>query len=562
MAFPPVTLANWRALVDKELAGRSFEKALGHEALEGIRIAPLYTEAPAAAQGLRELGAPSLRICMRQPSGATLSTLSSDVEEGADAVWLSLKEAPDGMLSRQEFAKTFAVFDSDDAELAEAIARVASGSDRFAVGCDPLARRLTGQATFATLAQDLTALGRSARHIDQHFVNATAVMVSTLPYHDAGADAADELAFALSTGVRYLDALLEAGLSITQAAKQIAVQITIGRDTFVELCKLRALRTCWRKLLTASGVDKAPHLLVHAVCSSRTLTVRDPWVNMLRVTTQFFAGALGGADLITPNAFDQSFGSPSAAGRRIARNTGLVLREESALGRVLDPAGGSYYFDTLTDALAREAWRRFQTIEREGGMITALQSGRIAARLDSVWRDRLDRIARRKLPILGVSEFANLDERLPQPAPNDVTHLQARALPLHRDAASFELLRTRAEAADRSREVLLITLGSFTESRPRVGFAANFFAAGGFRTRESTVIEKTDIACLCGTDERYAAEAAERARALKAAGCSRVLIAGRPGALEPALRESGVDAFIYLGCDVVAMLSELLELRP
>lgn len=558
MAFPPVTLADWRALVDKELAGRSFEKALGHEALEGIRIAPLYTEAPKNAQ--RDLGAPSFRICMRHRAGATLAELIADVEEGADAVWLPLAEAPDGMLDRKELAQTFAIFDSDETS-PDAVTRVAGEGARFALGCDPLAQRLTGQATFSTLAQDLIALGHGARRIGEHFSEATAVMVSTLPYHDAGADAADELAYALATGVRYLDALLEAGLSIDQAAKQIAVQISVGRDTFVELCKLRALRICWRKLLTASGADKAHHLRVHAVCSSRTLTVRDPWVNMLRVTTQVFAGVLGGADLITPNAFDQAFGSPSAAGRRVARNTGLVLREESALGRVLDPAGGSYYFDTLTDTLAREAWRRFQTIEREGGMIAALQSGRIAARLESVWKDRLDRIARRKLPILGVSEFAHLDEVLPQPAPDGAAQLHERALPVHRDAAAFEDLRSRADAAQQPREVLLITLGSFTDSRPRVGFAVGFFAAGGFRTRESATEKKADIVCLCGTDERYAAEAAARARALKAAGCARVLVAGRPGALEPALREAGVDAFIYIGCDVVAMLSELQELR-
>lgn len=568
MTPPSFTLADWRALVDKELAGKSFEKTLSYEALEGVRIAPLYTEAPpTAAQAARESGAQRFRICMRHEAGAASDAVAADVADGADAVWLPLSDAPDGMLAQKAYASAFAVFDVTGAASGNDVARVVGQTDsgtcaRFALSCDPLAERVSGYASHETLSQDLAALGRGARQIAARFPGATSVMVSTLPYHDAGADAADELALTLATGVRYLGALLEAGLSIEEAAQQIAVRIAVGRDTFVELCKLRALRVCWRKLLAASGVAAVPRVLVHAVCSARTLTVRDPWVNMLRVTTQVFAGILGGADLVTPNAFDQAFGPPSAHGRRVARNTGLVLREESALGRVLDPAGGSYYFDTLTDTLAREAWRRFQAIEREGGIADALTSGRLAAHLASVWKDRLDRIAKRKIPILGVSEFANLDESLPRPAPEREAESKSPALPAHRDAAAFERLRARSEAADESLEVLLVPLGSFTESRPRVGFATGFFSAGGFRTKESTSDEKADVACLCGPDERYAAEAAERVRALKAAGCSRVLLAGRPGVQESALREAGVDGFIYIGCDVVAMLSELLELRP
>jgi methylmalonyl-CoA mutase len=564
MGFPPVTPADWRALVDQELAGKSFEKALVHEALEGIRIAPLYTEAPPESRIPISLGAGMFRICMRHETGATYEAIAADVEAGADAVWMSLADAPDGMFERKELAGTFAIFDVDEPETAVSRLRNRTAPDEkagFALRCDPLAKRLAGEASFTTLPHDLALLGRGAQSIAERFPGATSVMVSSLPYHDAGADAADELAFTLATGVRYLDALLDAGLSIEQAAAQLAVQVAVGCDTFIELCKLRALRVCWHKLLAASGVGEPPRLLVHAVCSFRTLTVRDPWVNMLRVTTQVFAAVLGGANLITPNAFDQAFGSPSAQGRRVARNTGLVLREESALGRVIDPAAGSYYFDTLTDALARQAWQRFAAIEREGGITAALLSGRLKARLEAVWHERLDRIAKRKIPILGVSEFAHLQETLPRPAPDCAARATEGALPVHRDAAAFERLRARSEAMARPLKVLLIPLGSFAESRPRVGFAVGFFAAGGLVTRESESDETADIACLCGTDERYAAEAEARARALKAAGCARVLLAGRPKALENALRKAGVDGFIHVGCDVVATLSELLELR-
>lgn len=382
-------------------------------------------------------------------------------------------------------------------------------------------------------------------------------MVSTLPYHDAGADDADEIAIALATGVAYLEALLSGGVALDAAARQIALRVAVGRDTFVEVCKLRALRIGWQKVLTAAGAPDAKRTMVHAVCSSRTLTQRDPWVNMLRVTTQVFAAVLGGADFVTPAAFDEALGSPSDLGRRVARNTGLVLRDESHLGQVVDAVGGAYYFETLTDALAREAWARFRSIEREGGIQSALASGRMNERLATAWQARLDAVAKRKTPILGVSEYANLKETLPHTVPS-ANPAREGALPVHRDAEVFEALRTRADAVRPPPEALLVALGPLAESRARVGFAAGFFGAGGIRTREVTADESATIACLCGSDDRYATEAVDRVRALKAVGCKRILLAGRPGALEGALREAGVDGFLFLGCDVVATLSDLL----
>ncbi|APR76084.1 Methylmalonyl-CoA mutase, small subunit protein [Minicystis rosea] len=556
-----VTAADWRAQVDKELAGRAFEAALVHEALAGVRIEPLYTETPPASRLFRELDVEPFRLCMRHEHTASADEVTADVSGGADALWLGL-DAMAGVVSSDTRARLFFVFDVEDVPPEKIVARLsdvaAEVGSRFALGLDPIAQRARGGAPFTSLSEDLASLGRIARAVEASSPSATTAMVSTLPYHDAGADAADEVAIALSTVVRYLDALLDAGLSPTDAAQRIAVQIAVGRDTFVELCKLRALRTCLRKLLAAAGAG-ATRTLVHAVCSSRTLTVRDPWVNMLRCTTQMFSAILGGADLVTPSAFDQAFGASSPLGRRVARNTGLVLREESFLGKVTDPVGGSYYFETLTDTLAREAWRRFQAIERDGGIVAALESGRIAATIEATYREQLSRIAKRKVPILGVSEFANLDESLPRRAPSEDASRPVAALAEHRDAAAFEALRARAESAASPPEALLSTLGPFAESRARVGFAAGFFTAGGIRARESAAPEKAAIACICGSDERYATEAAERARALKAAGCTRVLLAGRPGRLEASLREAGVDGFIFVGCDVVATLGELLE---
>ena len=439
---------------------------------------------------------------------------------------------------------------------------------------DPIASRARGAATFDTLEAELAQLGSLARTIGP---GSTAVMVSTLPYHEAGAHGVDELALCLSTGARYLEAMTASGLSADEAAAKIALQTSVGRDTFLELCKLRALRVGWSKVLSAFGVKGPSRAIVHAVCSSRTMTMRDPWVNMLRVTTQVFAAVLGGADVVTPNAFDQALGAASAHGRRVARNTGLVLREESSLGKVADPAAGAYAFETLTDSLARKAWSRFREIERAGGVVEGLKSGRLQAQLAEAWKPRLEAISKRKEPILGVSEFANLDEVLPVTAPvkngERMTGLRdAEVFESIRErasitqAGSFESLRTNGgdtwarsfESPRTNGGVLLLTLGE-AQARARVGFASGFFAAGGLKTREVTTAQKAAIACVCGPDELYATHGAEAIRSLKAAGCARVLVAGRPGALEHQLREAGADGFIFIGCDAVSILSQLVE---
>jgi methylmalonyl-CoA mutase len=562
---PQVTAQEWRAQVEKELAGAPFDKTLVGKTPEGISVLPLYAEGPQGEPPRIEAPAGPFRICARIAAGASQQDLAAEVEGGAEALWLTAGDT-EAWLQGVDLEKHFVVADPGGASplaVLEAIAARASGANvaGLVLGADPFGEIAAGLRAPSDLEGARTALAAAARFAGAHVAHATAVSVSTLPYHDAGADGADEIALALSTGVAYLETLLRAGLSPVAAAGTIAFRVSSGRDTFGELCKLRALRVVWGKVLAASGATDAPRARVHAVCSSRTLAQRDPWVNMLRVTTEIFAAVLGGADLITPATFDQALGATSTLGRRVARNTGLVLRDESSLGRVHDPASGSYYFDTLTDALAREAWKRFQAMEREGGIEPALTSGRLRARLEASWSTRRDLIARRKAPVLGVSEFANLDEKLPSPAGGHGASAPASqvAVVAHRDAEPFEELRLRGEATAARPEALLVALGPLAESRPRVAFASNFFGAGGVRVRETNLDEKADVACLCGSDARYAAEAVTRARALKAAGCRRVLLAGRPGDLEAALREAGVDGFLFVGCDAVALLSEILD---
>lgn len=518
----------WRALVDKELAGAPFDK-LVQRTPEGIAIQPLYTGCPAeppppgVAPFVRGAASSGWRLCMRVDRGADLT---AELDGGADALWCGADDR--AALDAARDRGLMVVVDG----LPDNVATVA-WSSAFAGSVVPDAALV--QRVRATLEGD-----RADR----------CLRVSGVSFHDAGADAADEIALILSSLVAVLRALDTAGVALSDAARCTWAQIAIGRDTFGEVCKLRALRVVWHKVLAAAGVADGRLDAIHAVCAARTLSTRDPWVNMLRVTTQVFAAALGGAQLVTPQPFDAAFAARSPLGQRIARNTALVLRDESQLGRVIDAGGGSFYLETRTDALAREAWSRFQAIERDGGIAELLRGDTLRVRLEAAWAERAAAIARRKEPVLGVSEFANLREQLPStPAP---------APGVHRDAEAFEALRARVEPA--LPDVALVLLGPPSEHRARVGFAESLFAVAGLaaRSRELAAAAGADVACLCGSDDRYAAEAAQAARALKATGVRRVVLAGRPGALEAELRAAGVDAFIFVGCDVVATLEDVL----
>ena len=271
--------------------------------------------------------------------------------------------------------------------------------------------------------------------------DARLLRVSTLQFHDSGADAADEVTLALAGGAAYLRALIVGGVNVGLAAHTIALQVAVGRDTFGELCKLRALRVAWAKVVAAFGADSAGPTPIHAVCSARTQSTRDSWTNMLRVSTQVFAAAIGGADYVAPRGYDEIDGStPSALGRRVARNTALVLRDESGLGRVKDAAAGSYFFDSFTDAMAREAWSRFQRLESAGGVVAGLGNGSLFAGIEASRRAREERIAAGHEPILGVTDFVNEKED-PLAVPHKVASTSSATATVfanHRDAESFE----------------------------------------------------------------------------------------------------------------------------
>ncbi|MFD5315590.1 methylmalonyl-CoA mutase family protein [Streptomyces sp. NPDC127098] len=608
--FPEVSGDRWRELVAGVLAragrpgldGAAAEEVLSTALADGIVTRPLYTaddQAPDPGfpgfapfvRGARPEGTAVAGWDVRQFHGAAdparvNEAVLADLENGVTSVWLTVGEggvpvaaletALDGVLLdlAPVVLDAGAAFDAAARELLRiADGRgLAPGAVLGVLGADPLglAAREGEQAELTTRLW--AAAGLAARcHRDHPGVRA--LVVDALPYHEAGGSPAQELGCSLATGVAYLRELTAAGLSVDAALGQLEFRYAATTDQFLTIAKLRAARRLWARVGEASGAAPAAGAQrQHAVTSRVMMTRRDPWVNMLRTTVAALAAGAGGADSVTVLPFDEALGLPDAFARRIARNTSAILLAESHLGRVVDPAGGSWYVERLTDELARAGWAWFQELERAGGQAAALRSGLVGDRLAEEWARRGRQLATRREPITGVSEFANPGERLPERAP-----APARAgggLPRVRRDEAFEALRVRADearAAGVEPRVLLAALGPVSTHTARAGFAANLFQAAGIEPVHEPVSVDAEtvaaafrasgaaVACLCSSDALYAEQAAAVAAALKAAGARRVLLAGRPGEREAEYRAAGVDTFVFVGVDAVAVLSSLLD---
>jgi methylmalonyl-CoA mutase len=398
-----------------------------------------------------------------------------------------------------------------------------------------------------------------------------AVVVDGVPVHAAGGSDAQELGYVLSAGVAYLRALTAAGLGVDAAARLLELRVAATAEQFPTIAKLRALRRVWARLLEASGAAPGTAPVVHAVASPTMYTRRDPYVNLLRGTVAGFAAGVGGADAVTVAPFDAALGSSTPFSRRIARNTQSLLVMEAHLARVIDPAGGSYFVESLTDGLARAAWGVFQELESAGGVLAALGSGLLADRVAAVRAGREQEEATRRAPVTGVSEFPDLHEKpVPRSGPDLLAGLGLGrgGLPVHRPAGAYEELRDRSDAllaATGTRpRAFLATLGPLAVHAARAGFARNLLHAGGIDTVDAGPTQAVDdvvaafrkaetpVAVLCSSDKLYADRAAAVVAALRDAGARHVLLAGKA-------QVDGLDGHLYAGGDALAVLNGVLE---
>lgn len=435
------------------------------------------------------------------------------------------------------------------------------------LGGDPLTAALSGRA--APKIEDLLAVAkRAAEH-----TGVRAITVDGPAFHNLGANATWELAAGVAAAVSYLRVLTEAGMPIGQALRQISFRFAADDDQFMTIAKFRAARNLWARVAEVVGEPDAGAAVIHAETSLPMMTQRDPWVNMLRCTLAAFGAGVGGADSLLVFPFDVAIdgGFPDIAtsfARRIARNTQLLLLEESHVGRVLDPAGGSWFVEDLTARLAEQAWQHFQAIEAHGGFTEAVDF--IAGQIGEIAARRSDDIAHRRTAITGVNEFPNLTEpSLPQ---SDSSYSPLAAGKLVRYAAEFEALRDRSDAfvarTGSRPQALLLPLGPLAENNIRATFASNLLASGGIEAVNPGTVDAAGVAAavaeagapavavICGTDKRYGDEASGVVEAARGAGISRVYLAGPEKAVADA--EHQPDQFLTAKINAVEALSDLL----
>ncbi|GAA1921154.1 methylmalonyl-CoA mutase family protein [Nocardioides marmoribigeumensis] len=558
--------------------------------LDGIEITPLGT--PLLVADVPEPGEPGLApytrgsVAGRADEGwdvrahyadpdaeQSARDVLTDLENGVTSLWLQLGEAgiavADLPVVLEDVLLDLApvVLDAPDDPVAAARAYAdlldEKGKDAApgtSLGGDPLGVAVRHRANPAApapgdLEETVRALAEIARERGTY-----ALTVDATAVHDLGATDAQELGYSLAAGAGYLRALTASGLDVATAASLVEFRYAATDEQFPTIAKLRAARRLWQRVLELSGVADAAGQVQHVVTSRPMMSKYDPWVNMLRTTVAAFAAGVGGATSVTVLPFDSAIGLPDTLARRNARNTSSLLISESHVARVTDPAGGSYAVERLTDDLAHAGWAQLQQIEGEGGVLASLDAddGLLVRVQEQAVTARDRQVATRRRPVTGVSEFPNLAEELPARKP-----WPAAAVPVRRYGQPFEEMRD----APVGTPVLLATLGPIAQHTARATFAANLLAAGGIDTVVAGATEGPDdlvaafseagtsVVCLAGTDQAYAEWGAAAVSALREAGATYVILAGKPG-------ESTVDSVddsCATGVDALAFLTRVRE---
>jgi len=482
--FPPVGFDQWKTSVVAELKGAPFEKRLVTRTPEGIDIQPLYTAEdwpsgndPSGFPGFNPLtrggralghavGGWDVRQEHLHPDPAEANkAIMEDLQHGVTSIQLRLDACASAGLDADArdaaalcgrdgvMAYTVGDFETVLAQVHLDIAPVSldaggaylpaaallgalirqrkldPGALSFGFNADPLGALMSEGHLPVSLDVALAQMADLAAWTSKNYPQAKAVEINTSVYHHAGATSTQDLAFAVATGAEYLRAMLGAGMEIDAAIRQISFGVSLGCRFFQSIAKLRALRKMWSKVITSVGGSEAAarSTRIHVRTSRRVMTRRDPWVNLLRNTVCCFAGAVGGADSITTSPLDAAIGLSDEFSRHLARNTQTILQEESHLNRVIDPAGGSWYMERLTDQLAEKAWELFQTIEERGGMVRVATEGWVTEQIKTVQAAREKNLATRKQAVTGVSEHPNVNEQpVIRPKP-DAVKLRAEA---------------------------------------------------------------------------------------------------------------------------------------
>ena len=625
--WTPVTGDDWMALIERTLRGGDLAD-LTSKTRDGIEIRPLYTRSPARPAAARAAVDPArsargwdVRTRHRVVAGGRgdpdmlRRRVDDDLAAGATSVELEVGEGVtidelDRVLAGVDLSETpVALAPHASLGTAEALGALAARRGGVlaagsSVGLDPLGEwarcgRRAETAPAAEWAQPRAGApvggGDRREPVPESMPDEIALwagevaklgpgvrffMVDATRYADAGATEAQSLGWATATAVAYLRALVEAGMSVDAAAGLIGFRLAATADQFVTIAALRAARVMWSRVVTASGGSReAARQYQHAVTAAHMYSRRDPWVNLLRGASAALAAGVAGADAVTVLPFDHALGAvdaDAAPGRRLARNTQLLLLEESHLARAGDPAGGSFYVESLTEELAEAGWAILQSTEAAGGISAVVADGSLEAAIDQRWEARLEALGTRREALVGVSEYPLLHDAVAGPDEGDAAAPAEPGLPIRRLARPFEDL---CDAADRHRlatgerpAVWVAALGPAAAHSERTAWVQSLLAVGGIEARggegvASPIAAAADFAAsglaaavITGSDDWYRRRGPATASALSDAGAVLVAAVSDPATptdLLSDLQAAGASELWHQGINVVAALKRL-----
>ncbi len=612
--FPPVSTEQWEEVITKDLKGADYDKKLVWKTAEGIAVRPYYR-----AEDLKRV----------QHMGAEVGRFPFVRGTKADNNWLVRQrycactdkkkanaQALDGMMkgvnslsfctcgapTQEEFDQLMRGIYVDSVEvnfvncgcqsalalieMMTAYAKKTNAKPENVCGStnyDPLKKlnqkgHLSEQA-FEKLKTQIIAAKELKRW--------RTVGVSGSTIHNAGGTIVQELAFALAMGNEYLVRLTDMGLTVDEVARRVKFTFSVGASYFMEIAKFRAARMLWANIVSAYKPEKecSERMKIHAVTSSWNQTTYDAYVNMLRGTTEAMSAAIAGVDSLEVLPFDAPFQASGEFSNRIARNTQILLKEESYFDQVVDPAAGSYYIEMLTQSIAEEAWKLFKQVEEKGGYVAAFKAGFIQEQVKASAQKRDSNIATRREILLGTNQYPNFTEKLDKEKMGGATCACAmepkksscccssnakpeqigEPLKSYRGAQAFEDLRMKTEGSGKQPQAFMLTFGNLAMCRARAQFASNFFAVAGFKVvdnnRFATIEEgvraavaaKAEIVIACSSDDDYAEAVPQIAGQLGKNGI--LVVAGDP-ACKADLEAKGITHFISVKSNVLETLKQ------
>ena len=618
--FSPVSTQEWMDKITVDLKGADFEKKLVWRTNEGFKVKPFYRQED--LEGLKTTeGLPGqypyirgikkddntwfIRQDITVNDAAEANAKALDIlNKGVDSLGFHIKakelnaEYLDTLLKDiccECVELNFSTCQRHTLQLAQLLVAYfqkkgyAPEKLKGSLNFDPISKMMQkGKDVSAVIATGKELVETLAAY--PHF---RCIAVNSVQLNNAGAYIYQELGYALAWGNEYLNQLVEAGVPAALASKKIKFNFGISSNYFMEIAKFRAARMLWADIVKQyapkcprtdcknTGADGtcycACKMVAHAETSNFNLTLFDAHVNLLRTQTEAMSAAIAGVNSITVSPFDKAYETPDDFSERIARNQQLLLKEESHLNRIVDPAAGSYYIENLTVAIAKQAWDLFLAVEEAGGMLQAVKAGSIQEAVNQSNKARHEAVSKRKEILLGTNQYPNFNELAGDKRPLDgckkcgcggEAHEEEGTLAkleTARAASEFEALRLETENSGKRPKAFMLTIGNLAMRQARAQFSCNFLACAGYQVIdnlgfasveegiEAAMKAQADIVVICSSDDEYAEYAIPAFKALN--GRAMFIVAGAPACMEE-LKAAGIENFIHVRCNVLETLRE------